>query len=92
MSKLVNLNVTANELEIVHDIQYIGYGEMYNLVFINGPKEHNIDTTEKTKNFIDYLRKQEVIEKLIIHGGEPAYSEIGSITEHGHGCTIKKKF
>lgn len=89
---MVNLNITATEWEILQDIKEIGYGELYNLVSINGPKDVNVDVTEKTAGFIKYFRRQEVIRLLIIHDSEPALAEIDTLTEHGRGCSKKHKF
>jgi len=92
---MVTFSCTPQEVDIIEDIEEVGYGELFDVV---KPDDiHKGVTIEVTKHeafqlLLKELRNQEAFNKVIIHGSLPAYGTFEGHTEGGRLCVKKFKF
>ncbi len=92
---MVTFSCTPQEMDIIEDIEEVGYGELLDVVKPNdlhaGVKVEVIKH-EAFQLLLKELRTQEAFNKIIIHGSLPAYGILDGRTEGGRLCVKKFKF
>jgi hypothetical protein len=89
---MITFLANDDEASLVEDIEEVGYGELYNLIYAPRPATISIEITQKTKDFLASLRIIGSANRLVVHDSEPALLEYRGITGHGRRCMKKMKF
>ena len=89
---MIGYYATENELSLLDDIVEIGFGELFNLEYVEQPAIKTVQVTEKAKNFLAALRIIKRASRLVIHDSEPYTLEFRTTTGNGRRCLIKMKF
>lgn len=92
---MVTFSCTPLEMEIIKDIEEVGYGELLDVV-----KPHDVQygvfieviKHEAFQLLLKELRTQEAFNKIVIHGSLPAYGILEGRTTGGRLCVKKFKF
>ena len=92
---MVTFSCTPQEIDIVNDIEEVGYGEIYDVRCPNDDDvggKVEVTRHEAFKSLLKELRTVKKFDKIIVHGGLPAYGTFEDRTEGGHLCVKKFKF
>lgn len=92
---MVTFSCTPQEVDIIKDIEEVGYGELLDVVKPNDLHVGVKTTVIKHEAFqllLEELRIQEAFNRVIIHGSLPAYGILEGRTTGGRLCVKKFKF
>jgi hypothetical protein len=89
---VLRLSVSAKELEILEDIEDVGYGELYDVRAGETRPIKVVSVSERAQNFIKALRREKHFPLVVIHDSEPATAEYPSKTPNGRACKRKIRF
>lgn len=88
---MVSYCASANELELLDDIEEVAYGEIYDVKHTAGEPATTVQVSEKTRNFFKILKDTGHVTKVVIHDGEPTMAEFFGVTPSGLQCLKKMK-
>lgn len=92
---MVTFSCTPQEVDIIQDIEEVGYGELLDVVKPNDTHmgvEIEVTKHEAFQLLLKELRTQASFNKVIIHGSLPAYGILSGRTKGGRLCIKKFKF
>ena len=92
---MVTFQCTPQEVNIIEDIEEVGYGELFDVVKPNDIHmgiQIEVIKHEAFQLLLKELRTQEAFDRIIIHGSLPAYGILAGRTKGGHLCVKKFKF
>lgn len=92
MHSVVKYFVSNSELQLVEEIQMIGYGEIYGISFRAGEPYGTIDVDSSFVIFLKMLKSGTRFDTVIISDSAPAFGKIEGKTNSGHKYIQKVKF
>jgi hypothetical protein len=90
---MVTSRLSVTELGVFTDIDFVGHGTLFGVKIEKvGNPLYPKELLAAQKCFVDTLRVEMRFDRVIIHGGLPAYAEVDGETPNGRKFTKKFKF
>jgi len=92
MSKNLVISLSDDEVQLIHDIRDLSYGELHDVKVELEEYETNFDVSGKEYNFIMGLREEGSFDVVVIHDAEPVSAQKADLTLSGRDCIAKTRF